>query len=61
MEPPLGRTITAAIPAVFEAYATVVVAYGEERDAHDRALLALLRRAVAGPAVVAGVSRHRRR
>ena len=39
----LGRTITAAIPAVFEAYATVLVAYGEERDAHDRALLTLLR------------------
>jgi hypothetical protein len=39
----IGRTITAAIPAVFEAYATVLVAYGEERDAHDRALLTLLR------------------
>ena len=38
-----GRTITAAIPPLFEAYATVLVAYGEERDAHDRALLTLLR------------------
>jgi hypothetical protein len=38
----IGRTITAAIPAVFEAYATVVVAYGEERVKHDRAVLALL-------------------
>jgi hypothetical protein len=37
-----GRTITAAIPPVFEAYATVVVAYGEERVKHDRAVLALL-------------------
>src|SRR5215469_7902372 len=37
------RTITAAIPAVFEAYATVAVAYGRERDVHDRALLTLLR------------------
>jgi len=37
------RTIAGAIPAVFEAYATVLVAYGEERDAHDRALLTLLR------------------
>ena len=39
----MSRTITSAIPAVFEAYATVLVAYGEERDAHDRALLTLLR------------------
>jgi hypothetical protein len=38
-----GRTITAAIPAIFEAYATVPVAYGEERDGRDRALLTLLR------------------
>ena len=38
-----GRTITAAIPPLFEAYATVLVAYGEERDVHDRALLTLLR------------------
>jgi hypothetical protein len=37
------RTITGAVPAVFEAYATVLVAYGEERDAHDRAVLTLLR------------------
>jgi len=39
----MSRTITGAIPAVFEAYATVLVTYGEERDVHDRALLALLR------------------
>ena len=38
----IGRSITAAIPPVFEAYATVVVAYGEERVKHDRAVLALL-------------------
>ena len=38
----MSRTITGAIPAVFGAYATVLVAYGEERDAHDRALLTLL-------------------
>ena len=38
-----GRAITSAIPAVFESYATVLVTYGEERDAHDRALLTLLR------------------
>jgi hypothetical protein len=37
-----NQTITGAIPAVFEAYATVLVAYGEERAAHDRAVLALL-------------------
>ena len=38
----IGRTITAAIPPVFEAYVTVVVAYGEEQVKHDRAVLALL-------------------
>ena len=38
-----GRTITAAIPPLFEAYATVPLGYGEERDVHDRALLTLLR------------------
>ena len=38
----IGRTITAAIPAVFEAYATVPVPDGEEREDNDRALLALL-------------------
>jgi hypothetical protein len=38
----MSRTITGAIPPVFEAYATVVVAYGEERVKHDRAVLALL-------------------
>jgi hypothetical protein len=39
----VGRTITAAIPPVFEAYATVVLPYrGEGQDQHDRAVLALL-------------------
>jgi hypothetical protein len=37
-----GRTITAAIPPVFEAYATAVLPYGEEQGRHDRAVLALL-------------------
>lgn len=38
-----GRTITAAIPPVFEGYATVVLPYGgEEQDKHDRAVVALL-------------------
>jgi hypothetical protein len=40
----LSRTITAAIPPVFEAYATAVLPYGGERQVrHDRAVLALLR------------------
>src|SRR5260370_20091943 len=40
---PMGRTITAAIPPVFEAYATVVLPHaGEGQDEHDRAVLALL-------------------
>jgi hypothetical protein len=39
----MGRTITAAIPLVFEAYATVVLPYEDEaQDKHDRAVLALL-------------------
>lgn len=39
----VGRTISAAIPPVFEAYATVVLPYGGEgQDEHDRAVLALL-------------------
>jgi hypothetical protein len=38
----IGQTITAAIPAVFEAYATVLVEWGEVRVKHDRAVLALL-------------------
>ena len=38
-----GLTITAAIPPVFEAYATVVLPRrGEGQDKHDRAVLALL-------------------
>jgi hypothetical protein len=38
-----GRTITAAIPPVFETYATVVLPYaGVGQDEHDRAVLALL-------------------
>lgn len=39
----IGRTITAAIPPVFEAYATVVLPYGGAgQHGHDRAILALL-------------------
>src|SRR5260370_26175020 len=39
----MGRPIPAAIPPVFEAYATVVLPYaGEGQDEHDRAVLALL-------------------
>jgi hypothetical protein len=39
----IGRTITAAIPPVFEAYATVVLPFaGRGQDRHDRAVLALL-------------------
>jgi hypothetical protein len=38
-----GLTITAAIPPIFEAYATVVLPYrGEGQESHDRAVLALL-------------------
>lgn len=38
-----GRTITAAIPPGFEAYATVMLPYaGHGQDTHDRAVLALL-------------------
>lgn len=39
----IGRTVSAAIPPVFEAYATVVQPYtGERQDTHDRAVLSLL-------------------
>ena len=38
----VDKTITSAIPPVFEAYATVVVACGEQRVKHDRVMLALL-------------------
>lgn len=39
-----GLTITAAIPPVFEAYATVVLPVGGEgQDEHDRAVLKLLK------------------
>jgi hypothetical protein len=39
----VGLTITAAIPPVFEAYATVVLPErGEGQEEHDRAMLALL-------------------
>ena len=39
----IGRSITAAIPPVFEAYATIVLPFaGQEQDEHDRAVLALL-------------------
>ncbi len=40
----VSRTITAAIPAVFEAYATIVLPPGGEgQDRHDQAVLAVLR------------------
>lgn len=39
----VGRTITAAIPPVFDAYVTVVLPYGGEgQERHDRAVMALL-------------------
>ena len=39
----IGRTITAAIPPGFEAYATLTLPYGGHgQDKHDQALLALL-------------------
>src|SRR6266700_770928 len=45
----MGRTITAAIPPVFEAYATAVLPYrGEGQDRHDQAVLALLSEQPAG-------------
>jgi hypothetical protein len=45
----VGRTITAAIPPVFVAYATVVLPFaGRGQDEHDRLLLALLSEQSAG-------------
>src|SRR5258707_15832075 len=45
----MSRTITAAIPPVFEAYATLVLPYaGQGQCEHDRAVLALLREQAAG-------------
>jgi hypothetical protein len=45
----IGRTITAAIPPVFEAYATVVLPEGGQgQDQHDQAVLGLLREQSAG-------------
>jgi hypothetical protein len=45
----ISRTITAAIPPVFEAYATIVLPYGgEEQGVHDRAVLGLLSEHPAG-------------
>jgi len=39
----VDKTITAAIPPVFEAYATVLLPFaGEGQETHDRAVLALL-------------------
>src|SRR5260370_40182975 len=38
----MGRTITAAGPPVFEAYATAVLPYAAQQGEHDRAMLALL-------------------
>jgi hypothetical protein len=44
-----GLAITAAIPPVFEAYATVVLPEGGDgQDEHDQAVLVLLRRQSAG-------------
>ena len=44
-----GRTITAAIPPVFDAYATVVLPYGGEgQEVHDHAVLGLLSEHSAG-------------
>jgi hypothetical protein len=44
-----GLTITAAIPPVFEAYATIVLPDSDEgQQAHDRAVLALLSEHAAG-------------
>ena len=44
-----GRTITAAIPPIFEAYATIVVPpEGGEREIHDGAVLGLLSEYSAG-------------
>lgn len=45
----IGRTITAAIPPVFEAYATVVLPEGGQgQHQHDQAVLGLLREQLAG-------------
>src|SRR5258706_10664520 len=45
----MSRTITAAIPPVFEAYATLVLPpAGQGHCEHDRAVLALLREQSAG-------------
>jgi len=45
-----GRTITAAIPPVFQAYATVVLPErGQRQDEHDRAVLTLLTEHGTGP------------
>lgn len=47
----VGTTISAAIPEVFEAYATVVLPEpGEGQEAHDREVLELLRRHTADQA-----------
>jgi|ERR1022692_996449 hypothetical protein len=45
----IGRAVTAAIPPVFEAYATIVLPYGGEgQEGHDRAVLTLLSEHSAG-------------
>ena len=45
----MSRTITSAIPPVFQAYATVLLPPGGEgQDEHDRVVLALLREQSAG-------------
>ena len=45
----MSRTITAAIPPVFDAYATIALPYGGEgQERHDRAMAALLSEHSAG-------------
>jgi hypothetical protein len=57
-----GQTITAAIPPVFDAYATAVPPGSDaEQEQHDRAVSALLSGHSAGQPWWLGVSRHRRR
>ena len=45
----VDRTITSAIPPIFEAYATIVLPYrGEAQEVHDRAVLSVLSEYSAG-------------
>src|SRR5215475_7181576 len=53
----IGRTITAAIPPVFQAYATLVLPErGDGQDRHDRVVLALLSEQSAGQQWWLGIS-----